>query len=162
MRSERAQASIEYVGVLLLVAALVGALIGAFGAPSLAARIATSVGQALVGAIGQSDRDQSIGPSASEQGLFDSAVQAGVASDDRPSMRDVRLQLIAAHGDEAGRKIYEQLVLEQLRKVIRELSRPTVVRDCRTRPPGSADTREPSADRRGALAVDEAERGRRR
>ena len=126
MRSERAQASIEYVGVLLLVAALVGALIGAFGAPSLAARIATSVGQALVGAIGQSDRDQSIGPSASEQGLFDSAVQAGVASDDRPSMRDVRLQLIAAHGDEAGRKICEQLVLEQLRKVIRELSQPTV------------------------------------
>ena len=79
MRSERAQASIEYVGVLLLVAALIGALIGAFGAPSLAVRIATSVGQALIGAIGQSDPDEAIGPSASEQGLFDSAVQEGMA-----------------------------------------------------------------------------------
>ncbi len=98
--------------MLLLVAALVGALIGAFGAPSLGARIATSVGQALAGAIGRSDRDEAIGPSASEQGLFDSAVETGVASDERPSLRDVRLQLIAAHGDEAGRKIYEQLVLD--------------------------------------------------
>lgn len=125
MRDERAQASIEYVGVLLLVAALVGALIGAFGAPSLAARLVTSVGQALVGAIGRSDADEAIGASASEHGQFDSAVQARVPSDDRPSLRDVRLQLIAAHGDEAGRKIYEQLLLEQLRIVIPELSRPT-------------------------------------
>jgi hypothetical protein len=125
MHGERAQASIEYVGVLLLVAAILGALIGAFGAPSLGARIATSVGQALVGAIDGSDRGEAFGPSVSEQGLFDSAVDRTEASDDRPSMRDVRLQLIAAHGDEAGRKIYEQLVLEQLRKVIPELSQPT-------------------------------------
>ncbi len=125
MQGERAQASIEYVGVLLLVAALIGALIGAFGAPSLGARIATSVGQALAGAIGRSDRDEAIGPSASEQGLFDSAVEKGVPSDERPSLRDVRLQLIAAHGDEAGRKIYEQLLLTQLRNVIPELSQPT-------------------------------------
>ncbi len=47
-------------------------------------------------------------------------------SDDRPSLRDVRLQLIATHGDEVGRKLYEQLVLEQLRKVIPELSQPTL------------------------------------
>jgi hypothetical protein len=125
MQGERAQASIEYVGVLLLVATLVGALIGAFGTPSLAARIVTSVGQALVGTIGRSDRDEAIAASAAEQGLFDSAVDRKQAPDDRPSLRDVRLQLIAAHGDEAGREIYEQLVLEQLRKVIPELSEPT-------------------------------------
>jgi hypothetical protein len=125
MRSESAQASIEYVGVLLLVAALVGGIVGAFGAPTLATRIAASVVRAVVDAIGQSDDHGIVRPSASEQGMFDSAVDPKLPPDDRPSLRDVRLLLIAQHGDELGRRLYSELVLDNVRKAVPELGRPT-------------------------------------
>jgi hypothetical protein len=124
MRSESAQASIEYVGVLLLVAVLVGGIAGAFGAPGLATGIAASVVRALVHAVGPSDVHEGVRPSASEQGMFDSAVDRKVPPDDRPSLRDVRLRLIAEHGDELGRKLYRELVLDNLRKAIPELATP--------------------------------------
>jgi hypothetical protein len=125
MRSESAQASIEYIGVLLLVAALMGALVGAFGAPDLAARLASSVSWALVQAIGRSDGHGGVQPSAAELGMFDSAVDPKLPADDRPSLGDVRLQLIARHGDELGRELYVRMVLDNLRAVVPGLATKT-------------------------------------
>ncbi len=48
-----------------------------------------------------------------------------MAPDDRPSLRDVRLDLIAAHGDEQGRAVFRALVLEGLRRVVPGLGAPT-------------------------------------
>jgi hypothetical protein len=124
MRSESAQASIEYVGVLLLVAALVGAIVGAFGAPTLTTRIAVSVVRAVADAIGQSDDPGAVRPSAAEQGMFDRAVDGKLPPDDRPSLRDVRLLLIAEHGDELGRELYSELVLDDLRNAVPGLAGP--------------------------------------
>jgi len=126
MRSAHGQATVEYVGVLLLVAVLIGALTGALGAPGA---IAASITHAVLGAIGIEESEQaaaSARPSAAEREAFARAVDRNVAPVDRPSLRDVRLALIARHGDAQGRAIYRQLILDDLRTVVPGLARPTL------------------------------------
>ena len=48
MRSARGQATIEYVGVLLLVTVLLGSVAGGFGLPRLTAGVASSFAHALL------------------------------------------------------------------------------------------------------------------
>jgi hypothetical protein len=117
MRSTVGQGTVEYVGVLLLVAVLVVAIAGGVGVPRLTAGIASSIGRALLGAIGATDAGPG-GASASERAAFARALDAGIPADDRRSLRDVRLALVASHGDERGRAIYRELVLDSLRRVV--------------------------------------------
>jgi hypothetical protein len=126
MHRESAQGTVEYVGVLLAVAILLGALVGAFGLPSPAAGLASSFIGAFTSAFGTDAPARSqVQASAEDEARFARATDAGVAPDDRPSLRDVRLDLIAAHGDGPGRRIYRELVLESLRRIVPGLGGPT-------------------------------------
>jgi hypothetical protein len=126
MRSTRGQATVEYVGVLLVVAVLIGAITGGFGLPG---SIAASITHAFLGAIGIEQSGQAAPdarPSAAEREEFARAVDRSVAPVDRPSLRDVRLALIAQHGDAQGQTIYRQLVLDDLGRVVPGLASPTL------------------------------------
>jgi hypothetical protein len=127
MHGERAQGTVEYLGVLLVVGLLLGTIAAAFGVPTSTARIATSFVRALSGALGASAPPRSASPLPSEEDAarFARATDAGVAPDDRPSLRDVRLELVAEHGDVRGRLIYRELVVAQLRRVVPGLDGPT-------------------------------------
>jgi hypothetical protein len=126
MSAERGQGTVEYVGVLLVVAVLLGAIVSAVGMPGATAGLASSFVRALSGAFGVGTAGRTdVTPSASEEALYARATDGGVAPDDRPSLRDVRLDLIAAHGDERGRAIYRELMLEGLRRVVPGLGAPT-------------------------------------
>jgi hypothetical protein len=126
MHGESAQGTVEYVGVLLVVAVLLGALVAAFGVPASTTRIATSLVRALSSALGvATPANTTAQPSAEDEARFARATDAGVAPDDRPSLRDVRLDLIAAHGDAPGRQIYRALVLQNLRRLVPGLAGPT-------------------------------------
>ncbi len=96
---------------------LVAAIAGGAGVPQLTAGIASSITRALLGAIGVADAEPG-GASASERAAFARATDASVPADDRRSLRDVRLALIAAHGDVRGRAIYRELVLNSLELVV--------------------------------------------
>jgi hypothetical protein len=127
MHGESAQGTVEYIGVLLVVAVLLGALVAAFGVPASTTRIAASLVHAFSSALGvTTPASTTAPPSAQDEARFARAVDAGVAPDDRPSLRDVRLDLIAAHGDAPGREIYRALVLENLRRVVPGLAGPTL------------------------------------
>jgi hypothetical protein len=126
MRSAHGQATVEYVGVLLVVAVLIGAITGGLGVPGT---IAASITHAFLGAIGIEESEKAAAyarPSAAEREAFARAVDRSVAPVDRPSLRDVRVALIAQHGDAQGRAIYRQLILDDLRKVVPGLARPTL------------------------------------
>jgi hypothetical protein len=126
MRSTHGQATVEYVGVLLVVAVLIGAITGGFGLPG---SIATSITHAFLGAIGIEQSEQAPAdarPSAAEREAFAQAVDRSVAPVDRPSLRDVRLALIAQHGDAQGQAIYRQLILADLGRVVPGLASPTL------------------------------------
>jgi hypothetical protein len=127
MHGERAQGTVEYLGVLLVVGLLLGAIAAAFGVPTSTAGIATSFVRALSGALGAPAPSRSATPLPSEEDAarFARATDAGVASDDRPSLGDVRLALVDEHGDVHGRLIYRELVVAQLRRVVPGLDRPT-------------------------------------
>jgi hypothetical protein len=126
MRAERAQGTVEYVGVLLVVALLLSGVVGAFGVPAAAAGLTASVGRALTSAFGVDPAPPAhVQASAADEARFARAIDGGVAPDDRPSLRDVRLDLIAEHGDERGRQVFRALVLESLRRVVPGLGAPT-------------------------------------
>jgi hypothetical protein len=108
------------------VAVLIGAIAGGLGVP---ATIAASITHAFLGAIGVEESEQAVAyarPSAAEREAFARAVDRSIAPGDRPSLRDVRLSLIAQHGDAQGRAIYRQLILDDLRRVVPGLARPTL------------------------------------
>jgi hypothetical protein len=126
MRSAHGQATVEYVGVLLVVAVLIGAITGGLGVPGA---IAASITHAFLGAIGIEESGKAAAdarPSAAEREAFARAVDRSVAPGDRPALRDVRLALIAQHGDAQGRAIYRQLILDDLRTVVPGLAGPTL------------------------------------
>ncbi|MEO9175155.1 MAG: hypothetical protein ABI317_06535, partial [Gaiellales bacterium] len=127
MHRERAQGTVEYVGVLLMVGLLLAAIAALVGVPASTTSIATSFVHALSSALGADAPARSATPQPSEQDAarFARATDAGVAPDDRPSLRDVRLELIAEHGDARGRLIYRALVVAQLQRVVPGLDRPT-------------------------------------
>jgi hypothetical protein len=126
MRAERAQGTVEYVGVLLVVAVLLGAIVSVVGMPSAATGLAAPFVRALTSAFGVgATGDPSAVASTGDEALFARATDGGVAPDDRPSLRDVRLELVAAHGDDRGRAVYRALVLESLRRVVPGLGAPT-------------------------------------
>jgi hypothetical protein len=121
MRSASGQGTVEYIGVLLVVAVLVGAIAGGFGLPGLAAGIASSITRAFLGKVGVAGPPREgarLRVSAADRAAFARAVDVTVAPDDRPSLRDVRLELIRRHGDARGRAIYRELVLADLRAVV--------------------------------------------
>jgi hypothetical protein len=126
MWSERGQGTVEYVGIVLVVAVLLGAIAGGLGAPTLGAQLAASVAGALVQALGESFGREpgTTGASAAEQAAFARAIDAGVSPDERPSLRDVELDLIARHGAPTGRSIFRQLVVGELRSVVPGLGQP--------------------------------------
>jgi hypothetical protein len=129
MPSERGQGTVEYVGVLLLVAVLLGAVAGGFGLPQLTAGIASSITRSFLGATGirQSAQEAAFArPSAADRAAFARASDAAIAPDDRPSLRDVRLALMRQHGDERGRAIYRQLILDALKAAVPGLGGPTL------------------------------------
>jgi hypothetical protein len=126
MHGESAQGTVEYVGLLLVVAVLLGALVAAFGVPSSTTRIATSLVRAFSSVLGvATPAGTRAQPSAEDEARFARATDAGVAPDDRPSLRDVRLALFAAHGEASGREIYRALVLQDLRRIVPGLAGPT-------------------------------------
>jgi hypothetical protein len=129
MRSASGQGTVEYVGVLLVVALLMAAMLGGVGVPRLTAGIAASILRAVAGEVGlgtprpSADR---VTPSRAERDAFARAVDPAVDPDERSSLRDVRLDLIARHGDVEGRARYRELVLEDLRRVVPGLGGPTL------------------------------------
>ena len=129
MRSERGQGTVEYVGLLLLVAVLLGAIAGGFGLPQLTAGIASSITRSFLGATGIVKRPQEAAfarPSAADRAAFARASDTSVSPDGRPSLKDVRLALMQQHGDEQGRAIYRELILDELRAAVPGLAGPTV------------------------------------
>jgi hypothetical protein len=139
MRSASGQGTVEYIGVLLVVAVLIGAVAGGFGLPRLTAGIASSITRAFLGKVGVTERAQDVAssrPSAADRAAFARALDAGVSPDDRPSLRDVRLALIRQHGDERGRAIYRELVLADLRDAVPGLGGPTLFATATSGPPG--------------------------
>jgi len=139
MQGERAQGTVEYVGVLLVVAVLLGAIAATFGVPSSTARLGAAFTQAIVSAFGLSSAHGSAHdePTPDDHALFARATDSAVAPDDRPSLPDVRLRLIAEHGDDDGRRVYRTLVLEGL-KVVPGFGRATLLGTADLRPSGSA------------------------
>jgi hypothetical protein len=117
MRSERAQGTVEYVGVLLVVAALLVGLAGTVGATSVLGGAFT---RAIEAAFGVGHGVAAPEASAIERTQFAAAVDPDPAltPDDRPSLGDVRLALIEHHGDERGRAIYRGLVAEEALRVV--------------------------------------------
>jgi hypothetical protein len=129
MPSERAQGTVEYVGVLLLVAILLGAIAGGFGLPQLTAGIASTLTRSFLGATGirQSSQETAFArPSAADRAAFARASDTAISPNDRPSLRDVRIALMRQHGDEQGRAIYRQLILDELKATVPGLAGPTV------------------------------------
>jgi hypothetical protein len=129
MRSERGQGTVEYVGLVLLVAVLIGAVAGGLGLPQLTAGIASSITRAVLGATGITGSAQEATysrPSAADRAEFARASDSALAPDDRPSLRDVRLALMRRHGDDRGRAIYRQLIIDDLRNAVPGLAGPTL------------------------------------
>jgi hypothetical protein len=129
MRSASGQGTVEYLGVLLVVAVLIGAVAGGFGLPRLTAEIASSITRAFLGKVGVTERAQDAAgsrASAADRAAFARAVDPAVSPDDRPSLRDVRLALIGQHGDDRGRAIYRELILADLRAAVPGLGGPTL------------------------------------
>jgi hypothetical protein len=129
MHSARGQGTVEYVGVLLLVAVLIGAIAGGFGVPRMSAGIASSITHALLGAIGLRAPDRRVAdgrPSADERAAFARATDPALGPDERPSLRDVRLALVARHGAAHGQAVYRELVLDDLRLTVPGLGGPTL------------------------------------
>jgi hypothetical protein len=129
MPGERAQGTVEYVGVLLLVAVLLGAIAGGFGLPQLTAGVASSITRSFLGASGirQSPEQAAFArPTAADRAAFARASDTALSPNDRPSLRDVRLALMRQHGDEQGRAIYRQLILDELKATVPGLAGPTV------------------------------------
>jgi hypothetical protein len=121
MWSESGQGTVEYIGIVLVVAVLLGAIAGGLGVPALGVRIAASVVGTFAGTLagGTSDGGSAgARPSAEEQAAFDEAINAGIPPDDRPSLADIRRSLIARHGDETGRELYRRLVVASVRATI--------------------------------------------
>lgn len=142
MRTTSGQGTVEYVGVLLVIAVLMCAVLGGVGVPRIAAGLASSIVQGAlqgigVGGSGAAGADDH--PNAVDQAAFDRAVDPSVDPVDRPSLRDVRLGLIDRHGDARGRLIYGRLVLEDLRRAVPGLAGPTLFATETSRPgwPGS-------------------------
>jgi hypothetical protein len=129
MRSASGQGTVEYIGVLLVVAVLIGAVAGGVGLPRLTADIASSIARAFLGKVDVIERAQDAAhsyPSTADRAAFARAVDPAVSPDDRPSLRDVRLALIRQHGDDQGRAIYRELVLADLRGAVPGLAGPTL------------------------------------
>jgi hypothetical protein len=115
MRSERAQGTVEYVGVLLVVAVLLVGLAGAVGATGVLGGIFTG---AIESAFEMSHRAVVPEASAAEQARFADAIDPTLSPEDRPSLGDLRLELIERHGDERGRAIYRELIVAEARRVV--------------------------------------------
>jgi hypothetical protein len=129
MGSTRGQGTVEYVGVLLLVAVLLGAIAGGIGVPRISAGIASSITHALLGAIGLAEPDRRVAdvrPSAADREAFARATDAALDPDERPSLRDVRLALVARHGATGGQAVYRRLVLDELLDTVPGLAGPTL------------------------------------
>jgi hypothetical protein len=129
MRSTSGQGTVEYVGVLLVIAVLMGAMVGGVPVSAITAGIASSIVRAALGGAGLADRPRSSGrvvPTQADRDAFARAVDPAVDPDDRPSLRDVRLGLIERHGDGPGRAVYRQLVLDDLRRAVPGLAGPTL------------------------------------
>jgi hypothetical protein len=129
MGSTRGQGTVEYVGVLLLLVVLLGAIAGGIGVPRISAGIASSITHALLGAIGLGEPDRRIAdvqPSAEDRDAFARATDAALDPDERPSLRDVRLALVARHGAALGQAVYRRLVLDELRLTVPGLAGPTL------------------------------------
>jgi hypothetical protein len=150
MGSTRGQGTVEYVGVLLLVAVLLGAIAGGIGVPRISAGIASSITRALLGAIGLGEPDRRVAevrPSAEDREAFARATDAALDPDERPSLRDVRLALVARHGAARGQAVYRGLVLDELLQTVPGLAGPTLFA---TASPGSV----PPRMQGGALPID--------
>jgi hypothetical protein len=107
----------------------VGAVAGGFGLPQLTAGIASSIARAFLGATGITASRQEVAyakPSTADRAEFARASDVSLASDDRPSLKDVRLSLMRRHGDEQGRAIYRQLIIDDLEAAIPALAGPTL------------------------------------
>lgn len=129
MGSERGQGTVEYVGIVLLVAVLVGAIAGGFGLPQLTAGIASSITRAFLGATGITESAHEAAysrPSSADRAAFARAADVALAPDDRPSLRDVRLELMRRYGDDRGRAVYRRLIVDDLRRTVPELGQPTL------------------------------------
>jgi hypothetical protein len=129
MRSASGQGTVEYLGVLLVVAVLIGAVAGGFGLPRLTAEIASSIARAFLGKVGMTERGQDAADSRAsdaDRAAFARAIDPAISPDDRPSLRDVRLELMRQHGDDRGRAIYRELILADLRGAVPGLVGPTL------------------------------------
>jgi hypothetical protein len=142
MQGESAQGTVEYVGVLLVVGVLLAAIAATFGVPSSTARLGAAFTQAIVSAFGLSSARGSAhdAPTADDRALFARATDAAASPDDRPSLTDVRLRLIAEHGPDDGRHVYRRLVLDGL-KIVPGFGRATLLGTADLQPFGTAISR---------------------
>jgi hypothetical protein len=113
---ERAQASGETIGLMVVVMALTGAL--AFGVVRLGPALAGAVGQALSGALG-AGTPAAPGLSSFERLLLTSATGAGA---DGATLLDVRTTLRARLGESAGNEAFDATVRPLVLHALREQS----------------------------------------
>jgi hypothetical protein len=127
---ERAQATIEAIGIAVAIALLAGGLAGALGAAGPAASLARAIVRALSTDIAPvAGRPAPVEAGAAELAAFALAVQPGLPDDSRPTLRDVRLQLEQAHGAEAGDRLLDRLLTAEAESLLPAALRPTAYRN---------------------------------
>src|SRR4051812_37842312 len=108
MGGERGQATVEQVGIVLAVAVLVGLLATDLARRGVGLAVARSLTQAVLRAVhvggGSGGRGGAAIPEATahEVARFAEAVDGTIAVDERPTLRDVRLELIERLGAKDG------------------------------------------------------------
>src|SRR5690242_12215234 len=150
MGGEYGQATVEHVGTLLLV----GLLLGAVAAGLLRLGIGASVAGALRTAI---ERVAHLGtgtssstavavapPTAEEQTRLLAAMDSSIPIDSRPTLHDIRLELVERLGEKDGAATFEELVRG---RAVELLPQSTQTRDYRGfigRPPSSGSVAPPA------------------
>jgi hypothetical protein len=127
---ERAQATIEAVGIAVAVALLAGGLAGALGAAGPAASLAGAIARAVSAALGPvAGRPAPVEAAPAELAAFALAVQPGLPADSRPTLRDVRLQLEQAHGADAGDRLLDRLLTAEAESLLPTSEQATAYRN---------------------------------
>jgi hypothetical protein len=114
MRTDRGQATVEHVAIVLVVAVLVGAIAGAM-TTGAAGGLGTAVADAITRAIGWThDRGEALPqPTLEELSRYALAIDPSVPEDERPTLRDVRLEMEARLGVEQGDALWNRLAYDQ-------------------------------------------------
>jgi hypothetical protein len=117
MRSEQAQATVEYVGGVLALALLFGAMAALLVRSGAGQQLAAAVSSALERALGGAHDPAPLAgvpASAAQLALFERATDPSAPDDDKPSLRDVRLHFEEELGPERGDALLRELLIQQV------------------------------------------------